>query len=234
MKMRAFLSFLLCGVTASSFAQVDLNSVPAPRSPLVAAPPENGAWVINIRSNKPKGEENGADASPVPKRRRTANMVRVESTKLGQLKRDELTLADGSKSQYWYVDGSIFLAQYANGKIGSASIGSDWDITSLSTPFAFAGCSWIDLKNYDRVVLFDKIPAYHYKKQTEEGATLEAWIDVKTNRPLAFNNGNQIYVFSFDSGTPLPLVLPLGLQQEKESMQKEASRRKQLEMGAVN
>jgi len=214
-------------MTLAAFAEPAPAGYPPPRAPLVAHTPAHGAWTFKLQSQVPpstkskKKPPTPADPTPV--------ITEVSTTQTGRLRLEEVTYSDGKTVQNWYVEGILLLTILSDGTVSAIMIEPDWDRTGIIVPTGFAGFTWIKKEYYLDVGDFEKRTAYHYKRTSEDGLELEAWVDADSNLPAAFRAGSRIYVYSFETERPKPLVLPEPLLAVERRLESEIEYRKKLE-----
>ncbi len=216
---------LLLLSTIPSFSEPPAKEL-TPQPPFVAPVPENASWTLILRA--PDEIKDPQKNRPIPKGLLGLTISQVNTAKTGKLKYDNVTFADGKSSEYWYLDNSIFLTQQG-GKAGATQITGDWNLNSPTIPSGFAGTQWIQLKNYDRVVMFNKQSCFHYQLRVDGDITTEAWIDVKTNLPAGYRVDGNYYVYEFGAPPSSALSLPPLLQETLDSFKKDLEYKKQLE-----
>jgi hypothetical protein len=242
---------LLAGFSFGVLPAQDAVVYPPPTPPLVAAVPENAAWILSVTDGKaqattPSNQPMGVSAPLAAAKNRELKEIRV--TKTGNLKRDIVSYGNGTTVEVWYVDGVLFTpdsnqkltvfnykavqSQYGNG-LGNA-VASD----------GFTGLDCLNLKYYDRVVFFQGQPCYHYgikvpQKQLVPGSpaqtnlpprSAEAWINAKTSLPVGYTDSDgKLYTYHFLDPPTAPLTLPLAYQAALAGYEKDQDKMKRLE-----
>ncbi|MEO7933408.1 MAG: hypothetical protein ABIT76_09650 [Chthoniobacterales bacterium] len=215
--------FVLLLVTVNAFTKPMPESVvvPLPKAPLVALTPDNATWSFKLQTPALKKGK--------PRIVGSSNMIiKVRTTQTGRLKLEEVTFSDKHTTQYWYVEGTILMNQADDGQLIATMVEPDWNRFNLTVPTGFTGFQWLKKENYIGVVDFDGRPSYHYLFDKEGGVKREAWVEVSTNRPLAFREGNSVYAYAFPDATPKTLVLPERLQTALQKIRREVGYRDQL------
>jgi len=214
------LSILLTAGT--SWAQEAKKAEP-PSMPLVAKVPETVEWTITPQYAEVTAAAPGATSAPVPRYR----VTQVRTTKTGQLKRDQVTMGDGSVTEQWYSD-AMFFSTSPDGEVIIDEIAQilplDVDSPSPQVATGFPGVKWLKLENFAGVDVVDKRPSYHFAKEA-----IEAWIDVETRLPVMYRSGGVTYRFKFSQTSPPPLTVSDKYQAAIDTAQKLIDRRKMLE-----
>lgn len=211
------LSVLLAGAT--SWAQ-EAKKVEPPSLPLVAKMPDSVEWTVT-----PQYSEAAPGAAPMPVSR--YQITQVRTTKTGKLKRDQVTMGDGSVVEQWYSDTMYFWTS-PDGDVVIDDIGqilpTEVDDPSPNVANGFPGVRWLKLENFTGVDVVDKRPSYHFAKEN-----IEAWIDVETRLPVMYRSRNVTYRFKFSQTSPPPLAILPKYQEAIDAAQKLIDRRKLLE-----
>jgi len=209
-------------MVASTIWAQDLKDIPPPTPPLVAPVPENADWVVTLLRPKAAPKTDGSPAATAPADRR---IIEVRSTKTGRYKRDRISTADGVTEERWFVD-MLLLWPTATGEVAVTDLSGipfTAEDSNPSVPQGFPGVAWLRPEYFDKVVLFEKRPSYHYV----HGDT-EAWIDVETRLPLAYKISNAAFQFKFNPPPAGPLTLPAAYQKSLAICEKAAAYRKKL------
>lgn len=202
-------------LTAMARAQ-DPAQIPPPKLPLVAPVPTNADWTVTVKYPA---------ASPSRPGHPDGRLISVHSTKTGSLKRDLISYAGGKLDENWYAN-SLLL--YANTQGGVSVNDVDGDPPpdkadpNPSVANGFPGVAWLRLDRYDRVVSYDKQPCYHYADEKSE-----AWIDIGTGLPVAYQSGDLVFCFTFNASPSRPLTLPPEYQKAFEFCQGAIDRRRE-------
>lgn len=195
----------------------DLADIPPPTPPLVADVPNLADWTIEV------AQVSGIGAKGKTSSVRSSEISEVRSTKTGQIKRDAITYGDGTKRDHWFI-GNLMLWKTDEGVIVandlSAMFVEDPTEASPSIPTGFPGTAWLKPAFFEKVVLQEKRPCYHFV-----GPGVEAWIDVETKLPVAYKKGEIIYKYTFGTAPVEPLVLPEDYQKILEKAQRSLDRR---------
>jgi len=212
------LSILLAtSLLATMAIAQDLTQIPPPKSPLVAPVPMNADWTVTV---KYPAASSSHPAQP------DGRLISVHSTKTGSFKRDLISYTGGKLDENWYAN-SLFL--YANTQGGVSANDMDGDPPpdkadpNPSVANGFPGVAWLRLDRYDRVVIYEKRPCYHYADENSE-----AWIDTETGFPVAYKSGDLVFGFTFNASPSSPLTLPPAYQKAFEFCQGAIDRRKEV------
>jgi hypothetical protein len=213
---------------------------PPPSPPLVAPLAENAQWTLTIRNSEDVPVQPGSDQSGQPQAAKKKDLMEIRVTKADTLKRDILSNGGGSPIELWYADGMLLSPDsshqisVADYKQMDASPGN-----GLGDPIhsaGYTGLDWLDLKYYDRVVVYQAHPCYHYSIKTNAPppSSAEAWIDVSTGLPVAYNLGNgKLYSYRFLDPPGSSLILPPAYKTALDDYRKEQEKIKRLEAAAA-
>jgi hypothetical protein len=203
----------------------DEPPVSPPTPPLVQPLPEEAHWALAVQESQPDTQAQPSPAASKATLPPKLKLVSVDVVKTGELKRDIRTYEDGHVVEVWFHN-SIYLFPDSNGQPAIFDLKPMGNSALLEDPVrstGYTGIGWIDLKNYDRVVAFNGQPAYHYhaalasqasppfsgKSPAQSQATLDAWIDVKTGRPLGYTDARgRTFTYTFSALPSASLVLP--------------------------
>ena len=193
-------------VSLTGTRALDLKDIPPPTPPFVVPVPENADWIVTVQY--PPEPPPPPDAPP----HHDWRFVEVHSTKTGKIKRDLTLSREGIKSELWFMDSALLWTTPQGNVAVSTMAGApapdpEHINVNPSVPSGFPGVGWLRPEYYDKVVLFEKRPCYHYAK----GDT-EAWIDVETLFPMAYKNRNDLYKFKFNAPPTEPLTMPPAYQ----------------------
>lgn len=201
----------------------DLKDLPPPSAPFVAPVPENADWVVTLQRPKVPPKADGSPAAPAPADRR---IIEVQTTKTGKFRRDRITSADGVTEERWFVD-MLLLWPTTGGEVAATDLSGipfDAEDPNPSVPRGFPGVGWPRIEFYDKPVLFEKRPSYHYVHEATE-----AWIDAETRLPLAYKSANATFQFRFNPPPTAPLTPPDAYQKTLAICEKAAAYRKKLQ-----
>ncbi len=189
------------------------KQIPPPTPPLVAAVPTNGDWTVSAQSSAGTG----------PK----WQIAQVRTTKTGKIRREKITVGDGSVSERWCTDTMFFWTSPEGDVIVNdlrEAMPTEPDDPSPSVLSGFPGVKWIKLDNYAGVAVIDKRPCYHFKKDN-----IEAWIDVETKFPVMYRSRDTTYQFKFNETPVQSLTISKEHQDALDFVQKAMDHRRQLE-----
>ena len=205
MSLRLYSLIGLAAIVVSIVARAQETKVThPPAAPLVTPAPEYADSTVTVKYP--------TEPTPPPHapKHHDWRYVEVHSTKAGKLKRDLLTSRDGIKSEKWFVD-SILLWTTPDGKVSvsdtSGAPPSMPEDPNPSVPHGFPGVAWISLENFVGEVIYQKQVCYHY---VAEGT--EAWIDVESKLPVAYQSAGTLYQFKFNPPPTEPLTMPPAYQ----------------------
>lgn len=208
----------LLAVCSPAFSQ-DVSEIPPPKAPLVAPVPENADWTVTIKYPT-------ASAQPGAAGQADRRMAEVHSTKTGKLKRDVIAYASGPAEEHWYAD-TLFLWTNPQGGVAvndlTGGIATESTDPSPSVATGFPGMGWLRIEDFDKVVLVEKRPAYHFAHDGRE-----AWVDVETKRPVMYKSGDLLFRYQFNAPPTSALALPPEFQKAADFCQAAKERRKQV------
>lgn len=143
------------------------------------------------------------------------------------MKRDIIKSMDGTSKEHWFIE-SLLLWPNLQGEVSVSDMAGAGearpaDDDSPSVPSGFPGVGWINLNGFKDVVIFEKQPCYHYA-----AGNMEAWINMKTQLPVAYKSAGALYKFIFNDQPANPLVLPPAYQKAWDVTQKVMSNRKRV------
>jgi hypothetical protein len=223
------------------------SQIPPPHAPFVIPVPEKAQWTIVLTPEKAAKKDTSSEntASATLAAPPSIQLTQIHSIRDGKIKHDLFTYSNGKTRETWYYNNFI-LKLNSSGNDVMVLNGSIIDFTpdhypnlsaaylrrgNLEESFGFPGLTWIDLKYYDNVVTHDKKPCYHYALTEESKVIAEAWIDVKTGYPVAYQADGSIYTFTFDE-TSASLTLPTPYADAISRQKKMADQMRQLEKDA--
>lgn len=214
----AILALSLLSLTFPAAAE----NPPTPSVPLVAPTPADGAWSFKLTPS-PRGNQKPATLADD-----LVVVTEARITQTGRLRLEEITSSDGKTVRNWYVEGTLILTGEGE-NVSATMVETNWDRTALTVPTGFAGFTWIKQENFVGQGEFEERPAYRYKRTIAGEFELEAWVDRKSNLPMAFRIGPRIYRYSFASEIPAPLTLPVPFQAVEQKLKAEIEYRKSLD-----
>ena len=223
-----FLGVALASTIAT--ANIDLASASAsrdsapPSPPYVASVPENADWTITITN--PPLPPPPPETPPQPDLRATE----VHTTKAGALRRNQVTAANSGTPpiEHWTLPNLYFWTTPQGKPIMtdlSSNPPSDGKDADPESPKGFPGVAWVKLELFDQTLTFEKHTCHHY---VLPGGALEAWIDTETRLPVAYQQGDTVYLYKFNAFPGGTLTLPASFQGLNEAAQKVIDRRKEL------
>ncbi len=242
--------FILSGCLALAAQTPALENYPPPTAPFVAAVPERAQWTITVDYSQGASAKTeatstnpGSGTPTVVLHPDTNPVTEIRSIKTGTLKQDTIVYKNGNALKYWYM-GSIFLSEDAGGRVsaynltllaptafGSAERAMILERGNLIQSEGFPGLDWVKLKYYDKVVLLDKIPSYHYVLPAGGVPFAEAWISAESKLPVKYAGSGALYTFAFGSTPTTDLALPPAYSQTATATQKYLDHLRELQNG---
>ena len=137
---------------------------------------------------------------------------RVDIVRQGPLRLDAITVADGAKTlMLWSENPSVVLFDNGtNGRVSSMKASGMEAQRYDASSFA-----WVGSKSFAGMKSLKSRSCQYYETTLIEGdaeeqtrRVLRAWIDAKTRRPVALDNGSGMAVFSFATDPAPPLEIP--------------------------
>ena len=199
MKIKLFLTvaFFWFGTFCQS---VLAQSVLVPSAPYLAHAPDPSAWTL-------EPDADSASASPG-----ALHLISLTYTKNGSVLRRVTILSDKTAMTIWYVgpakyegptpDGWVKIDAHTNPDLKNYG-GSD-----------FPELDFVSMTNYEKVEQKSGHTCFLYARK--EGTTAapgadQAWIDVKTQLPVAYETGGLLLLFRFLPPPVEKLVVPAGI-----------------------
>jgi hypothetical protein len=241
-----FFGSLAAGTLALSAQNTPPESYPPPAAPLVAPVPDKAQWTISINYSastpaSPAANSKPAKASPLVDPGKQP-LTEIRSIKTGKLKQDIMVFADRKPLECWFV-GNLILMPGSDGGIVTFGVNSLVPITvpgnrmspyivergNLTQSAGFPGLDWVNMKYYDKVVLVDKVPCYHYLFAVGQTPFAEAWINAQTKLPVRYAGDGVLYTFAFGPTPSADLTLPPAYAEASSAGQKFISKSQLLE-----
>lgn len=175
----------------------------------VKFPTGDAAWTVTVEKEQIK-------EGPPPVEDTNARRVRtINVVQKGDLRRDVTHWSDGSVTESWWLP-KISLALMP-GKAADDIRGIKMSQLGARR-FDASTFSWVGAQTFRGFDTFKgkKVQRYQLESTLDDGdkASEYALIDGKTGIPLAWSNGVQNYVFSFDAEVPKePLIIPSAFQE---------------------
>ena len=211
--MKRLAAIIALAASLAAAGAQSLSDIPPPRNPVVAPLPAMGAWTVTAdfsgRGRNAAPPDPGAESS-------------VEYTKVNDVTRIDITCVNGEKTERWQA-GTMVLWR-PSGQAPIVTDASNVDGYDPAERTRFPGVGWVQIKYYDNPVLFEKQPCYHY---VTEGR--EAWIDCKTQTPVAYRQNGVLWRYSYLPPPTGPMVLPPDFQAAWDRAIKIINRRSQLQ-----
>ncbi len=157
--------------------------------------------------------------APKPASDKTAKKrIKEEIVRQGPLRRDIVQYADGSTTQIWWNENPTMMLFENGGRISGMKGGyagqQRYDASSFS---------WVSASTFVRKVSYGgRLCEYHEGIDADaiggSPKKLRAWIDEKTRRPVALDNGYTTVTFVFSEQTAIaPLTPPAKFQEKLQS-----------------
>jgi hypothetical protein len=192
--------FALVGIPFIGNADPGIGAPPTP--PFVAPVPENAQWIITVSSATGAGAPAGA------------KLQEIRVVKTGITKHDTFVYSDGSTDETWYIGNKALMSDtFVKTNIYLTEFSSH-DFTGAGDPvrsLGFTGMDWLQSKFFDKIVAYQNVACYHYRLPSRS-ASVEAWVNVKSKQPVAYQINSMLYVYSFSPPPTTPLVLPPAYQ----------------------
>ncbi len=236
--MKAFEIILLCLISGSSFSQTPESAdTPKPREPLVSRMPAQSAWTIAFSYNSaPVGGDapsQGAKNNPTPENQRT---TKTEIIKNGTIYREKASFNSGRTGETWSI-GSLVVSNFYTVipvPVDSGAMG----ITNFKKS-DFDDVAWITMSQFKGVVDYKGRKAFLFsgeggkrKYSNRESGLIQIWrdsqgeapkpafltgesrvyLDVATQVPIAFDNGEFTGIYAISAKPPSTLVMPKDFQ----------------------
>ncbi len=235
MSYKSLLAIFVFASVPALFAQQDSSEKIVLPSPILAKVPDMASWTVMRTARKPQAsEQKGApkaesDTSPSEPAPPTSKTVFTKTAPITQI---VTTDAFGGESHHWCVGDTQFIASPKADDVGVVDPNlegfrkSDFQEFSWISPAKFVGLSqyqghpcWVFK---DRVLLgskreFDeaKMRAIEEKQEFTESvyyADEVAFVNAKTQLPLALVIGDEIYSYTFNQPPTAKLVLPPNIE----------------------
>ena len=206
---------------------------------VVIFPTGDCGWTVKVAPFT----EDGATPAPVPPPTKNSFLTptQIEVTQVDNVKRIRITWINGKTSEEWTLpkfpvvfkqdprDGSVFPVQSSNMEMQNER---------ASMPYDLAAFDWVRpdyLKEKTPIPYLEKLCFHYLLPGGGTGPTArdfapggigynaignltpqhEAWIDAKTQLPVALHFGTSLYSFTFPAEPPTgPLVLPPNIKKE--------------------
>jgi len=180
----------------------------AKNPPAVIFPADNCAWTIEITYHgKTKSEKQGTQAQP--------RRVKIEAVCARDISHYSTEWSNKRITEDWLTGKFIFLQNETSGEL--SIVPNDGSIVKYEQ-FDQSRFDWVptgEIKNERESYLgrtcihvrkaMDGPPAPGEKSHV---IYLQAWLDVQTHLPVAFDDGSTVYVYTFHPPPATPLTLP--------------------------
>lgn len=192
----------------------------------VQFPSGDAAWTVEIsyKDSQPGWSNDAATVNDGPASAGPPFMQKVEIARAGDRLRYQITWTTRRKSEAWLFSNVTLMEDvYSNevltfdGELGLRAI-RKLDRTLFN---------WTD-NRYPELVDYKGKKCFYYRDPNTSGGptgethgteSTQAWIDADTLRPVAFEDDQATYSFTFHSSPPGPLSLPAKFQREYERYQ---------------
>ncbi len=206
-----------------------LAADPVPQAPYLAKTPDFCSWTVRLDKPAKKNPAPASDGANTSATIPAPVLLRREVTKGRDIRRDVLFSSDGTKSERWFYHGMDFV-QIRSGSILIMDPSSNEGAPNYGGYRDFPELEWVDARNFTKAEKAGGVLCFRYRYNgNERGSSvrtvhpgMEAWIDVETGRPVAFEDGGDRYVYEFSSSTPESLRLPAAFQAEYDAFLKPA------------
>jgi len=178
-------------------------------SPPEVVIPAEAAWTVDITYHDTAKADTGK-APTQPKR------VRIEAARTGDVSRYRTTWSNGRITEDWTTEKFVLCQDASTGKIAVFLIGgsiASYDAFDQSVfNWMQAGGEKISRDTYLGKACIHVIKALGSAPASDGGApalfSQQAWVDEKTHMPVAYNDMQALYAFTFQSPPTAPLVPP--------------------------
>lgn len=186
-----------------------------PSPPAVIFPSDNISWTVDISSHE-TGQPETKDATARPKR------MKIEAKRTGDVSCYRTTWSNQRITEDWLTKDVIFWQDVISGRISVVPKGGsileyqaydqsrfDWVAKSeaVSERENFKGKTCIHVR---RLIEEIQIP----DEKPRPPSYLQAWIDAQTHMPVAFDDRQDLYTYTFHPPFTEPLALPQQYQDE--------------------
>lgn len=176
----------------------------------VSFPKGDAAWSVKLADYKRPDGRDGKIAVEPP-----ASLVvkKVKIVRKGGLRRDVVTYLDNSESTYWWVEKSGIILWKKGDEPVQAMRSGFFGAQRFDESFF----SWVNEKTFRGMEKFqgEDCRHYHIEVPSVDGDVMayDAWIDNKSQKPVAWNDGGVPRIFSMDESIPEePLSLSTSFQ----------------------
>jgi hypothetical protein len=182
-------SILILGVSLPLHAQ---EKAPPPAAPFLNPAPEHSAWKVlyTFKNAPPPG--------PPP-----LTLMEVDVTKMNSTRQNVSIWSDNQTTEFWNYDGLCMFNQHGNPTVYLLPLSSVSSALSAAMPnyskSDFPELDWVNAGNYKGVVTYQGHSCYLFQSKPSGAAAAgynadqislqQAWIDVKTKLPAAFDDG---------------------------------------------
>lgn len=175
----------------------------------VRFPEGNRAWTVDIRYAQ-SGAEDAPEGNTPPR------PVRLDCSSYEGLERYLITWSNRTSSEVWKQQGITLAKDPKTGRIGLANNAIIPSLVGAPDAELF---TWIGQAGAGAEVVFEKRKALRYTKaalngspdpfgNSEDRKNRQAWIELESQRPLAYDNGLATFLFTFSPTPSQPLSMP--------------------------
>lgn len=204
--------------------------IPPPSPPFLNRMPDHSAWTIVYTPKQapaiplaPKISSSSTNAAPVVQQERT--LKEVDGVKMEKTRQDVYRWSDKQTTEEWSYNGLFLFKDPGMPDIcvlapsgGSAAImGAIPDYSKTDFP----ELAWIGLDNYKAPVTYLQHKCYFFQTQGHGPFPRQAWIDVATKLPVAFDDGTATRVYTIKEVPQRELVLPPAYAEKLKSYQRD-------------
>lgn len=220
---------LLAGVVLVIFVMKGANgedggaTVP-PQAPYLQRMPKDSGWTIKCKYSRSASSPSVqlTNSSPLQGARRLES---IEVRKSGDIRQEKSFWSDSSITEKWFVGQYLLMTMpgLSDVYIFHNNEGADMAVKNQFADFSvsdFPELAWLSSDTFRGVVKYKGAPSYQFSREIViqygedcEKTIQNAWVDVATRRPQAFEQGRFDRVYSYEPVAPVPLVLPSAFQE---------------------
>ncbi|PTY05352.1 hypothetical protein DB346_01945 [Verrucomicrobia bacterium LW23] len=191
------------------------HQAPAPLTHRVSFPTGDLAWTVDIEALDPKlANEQAKALTPEQKAAVDAQAAtvpqlrRVQIVRKSTLRRDIRQYNFGPANEFWWTDtGLVAQLDKPGGRVIVMKAGNMGNERYDASLFA-----WVTAATFKGEEVFREKKCRRYEtvimQRNDEKLTLTAWINSETNRPIAWSDGGNVSLFTYDT-EPLPVALTM-------------------------
>lgn len=207
-------STLMAGtcLLAAAFAAAEAQE--SPTAPYVNTPGKLARWQVQFRSLNANPEPESAQQEQT---QLSPEVKEVLFSRTGDLTRVQTRWSNGGVTESWLAQGYAMELPPGYPLILVTPPGVSRGRLMNSDGY-YPGLDWLDLKYFRAVIQVDGKPCFHYHHPDLE---LDAWIDVQTNLPVAAQDRDYRYRYTFlappEPGQTLPEPFQAALRDYKQA-----------------